>query len=147
MDLLECSQPLGRDAAFLLEAQTFAKLMRTPTAKAMVGIFLSNQQMRKKSKSQSAQGHKVQRAAVLGAGIMGGGVAYATAVKGMPVLLKDIAQKSLDIGIAEAQKLFAKQIEGGRLPAAKAEHMLGSITPLLEFKDFETVDMVVEAVV
>lgn len=147
VDLLERSQPLARDAAFLLEAETFAKLMKTPTAKAMVGIFLSNQKIRKKSKSQSSQGRKVERAAVLGAGIMGGGVAYTTAVKGMTVLLKDIAPKSLGIGIAEARKLLAKQVEGGRLPAAKAEQILGSITPLLEFKDFETVDVVVEAVV
>lgn len=147
VDLLERSQPLGRDAAFLLEAETFAKLMRTPTAKAMVGIFLSNQQIRKKSKSQSARGRKAQRAAVLGAGIMGGGVAYTTAIKGMPVLLKDIAQKSLDIGIGEARKLLAKQVEGGRLSAEKAEQLLGSITPMLEFRDFETVDVVVEAVV
>lgn len=147
VDLMERSAPLARDDAIRLEAETFGKLMKTSTAKAMVGIFLSGQQLRKKSKSHSEQGRRVQRAAVLGAGIMGGGVAYTTAAQGMPVLLKDVAQRPLDIGIGEARKLLSKQVEGGRLLPAKAEQILASITPLLEFKDFDTVDVVVEAVV
>ncbi|MGQ0619329.1 MAG: fatty acid oxidation complex subunit alpha FadB [Panacagrimonas sp.] len=146
-DLIERSAPLRRDAAFALEAQTFATLMSSPTAKAMVAIFLSNQQLKKLSKARGTGGRKIGHAAVLGAGIMGGGVAYTTAVRGMPVLLKDIAQAQLDLGMNEARKLLARQVETGKLKTEQAARILGSIEPILAFERFERADIVVEAVV
>ncbi|MDE9567457.1 fatty acid oxidation complex subunit alpha FadB, partial [Xenorhabdus bovienii] len=68
-----------------------------------------------------------QHAAVLGAGIMGGGIAYQSARKGIPVLMKDINQKALDLGINEAAKLLNKQFERGRLDAMKMAKILSSI--------------------
>lgn len=147
VDLLERSAELTRDNAFSLEAETFAKLVKTPTAKAMVAVFLSGQELKKKTRVQGREGRKIGRAAVLGAGIMGGGIAYTTAVKGMPVLLKDIAQSALDLGTGEARKLLGKQVEGGRLKPGQAEAVLASIVPTLALDGFETVDIVVEAVV
>jgi 3-hydroxyacyl-CoA dehydrogenase/enoyl-CoA hydratase/3-hydroxybutyryl-CoA epimerase/enoyl-CoA isomerase len=58
---------------------------------------------------RAAKGMKV--AAVLGAGIMGGGIAYQTASKGTPIIMKDIASKALDLGMGEATKLLSKQVE------------------------------------
>lgn len=145
IDLLASCSPLSRDASFAHEAAGMATLVHTPTAKALVGIFLASQQIKKKTHAQASAA--VKRSAVLGAGIMGGGIAYTTAVRGMPVLLKDIAQPALDLGIGEARKLLAKQIEGGRMKPDKAEAILASITPMLEFEQFDTADIVVEAVV
>ena len=147
VDLLERSAPLTRDKAFEEEAASFAQLAQTATAKSLVGIFRANQQLKKIVKAQAGAGRKINRAAVLGAGIMGGGIAYTTAVKGMPVLLKDIAQSQLDLGVDEAKKLLAKQVEGGRLAQDKAAAILASIKPTLEFAEFDSVDVVVEAVV
>lgn len=146
-DLLERSAPLSRDAAFAEEAQSFVKLMQSPTAKAMVAIFLSNQQLKKLSKAQIAGSRRIRHAAVLGAGIMGGGVAYTTAARGMPVLLKDIAQAQLDLGMNEARKLLGRQVEAGKLKSEQAQAVLGSIEPMLAFERFERADIVVEAVV
>ena len=147
VDLLQDCAALSRDAAFAQEAQAFARLIQTPAARALVGTFLAGQQLKKKNRNQAASSRRVQRVGVLGAGIMGGGIAYASAVKGMPVLLKDVAQKALDLGTGEARKLLGKQVDSGRLQAQRAEAILASISPQLDFHSFETVDVVVEAVV
>jgi 3-hydroxyacyl-CoA dehydrogenase/enoyl-CoA hydratase/3-hydroxybutyryl-CoA epimerase/enoyl-CoA isomerase len=57
----------------------------------------------------------VERAAVLGAGIMGGGIAYQSALKGVPIRMKDINQAGLDLGLSEANKLLAKRVSRGRM--------------------------------
>ncbi len=145
--LLERGAGLTRDAAIDAEIETFATLAQTATAKAMVGIFIADQQLRKQSRALARAAKPLRKAAVLGAGIMGGGIAYTTALKGLPVVMKDIAQRSLDLGMGEARKLLDKQVEAGRLPAPTAESILASISPTLEFSGFETVDIVVEAVV
>jgi 3-hydroxyacyl-CoA dehydrogenase/enoyl-CoA hydratase/3-hydroxybutyryl-CoA epimerase/enoyl-CoA isomerase len=103
--------------------------------------------LKKKNKSQAGASRRVQSVGVLGAGIMGGGIAYASAVKGMAVRLKDVAQKALDLGTGEARKLLAKQVEGGRLKAEQAEGILASIVPQLDFAGYDALDVVVEAVV
>jgi 3-hydroxyacyl-CoA dehydrogenase / enoyl-CoA hydratase / 3-hydroxybutyryl-CoA epimerase / enoyl-CoA isomerase len=146
-DLIERCAPLSRNAALQQEALAFAKLAQTDTAKALVGVFMAGQHLRKHSKLQSRATHPVRRAAVLGAGIMGGGIAYTTALKGLPVVMKDIAQSQLDLGMNEARKLLGRQRDGGRLDAARADSVLAAISPTLDYEHFAEVDVVVEAVV
>ncbi|MFL7053066.1 3-hydroxyacyl-CoA dehydrogenase NAD-binding domain-containing protein [Vibrio cyclitrophicus] len=69
---------------------------------------------------------------MLGAGIMGGGIAYQSALKGVPVLMKDIAQ-SLDLGLDEASKLLNSRLQRGRIKADKVAKVLTSITPSLHY--------------
>lgn len=147
VELLERCAPLDRDQALKLEADTGAYLMGTQTAQALVAVFVSNLALKKIIKGQSGGGRPVKRAAVLGAGIMGGGVAYTSALKGTPVLLKDIAQPALDLGMREAQKLLSRQVVGHRLSQAQADAIHASIVPTLTLDEFGTVDIVVEAVV
>ena len=68
---------------------------------------------RKKSKKKSKK--KIKQAAVLGAGIMGGGIAYQAAYKGTPIVMKDIRDDALALGMNEAGKLLSKQVEKGRI--------------------------------
>src|SRR3546814_17067835 len=75
--------------------------------------------------------------------IMGGGSSYQSASKGVPVIMKDIADKALDLGIEEANKLLSKQV-GKKLTAEKAGHILSTIRPTLNYGDFQTIDIVVE---
>jgi 3-hydroxyacyl-CoA dehydrogenase/enoyl-CoA hydratase/3-hydroxybutyryl-CoA epimerase/enoyl-CoA isomerase len=89
----------------------------------------------------------VKRAAVLGAGIMGGGISYQSASKGIPVLMKDVAPRALEAGMGEAVKLLEKQVERGRLTTGNMARVLAGITPVLSYGDFGGVDFVVEAVV
>jgi 3-hydroxyacyl-CoA dehydrogenase / enoyl-CoA hydratase / 3-hydroxybutyryl-CoA epimerase / enoyl-CoA isomerase len=137
----------GRDDALKIEAAGFAKLAKTTVADALIGLFLNDQLLKKKAKAAQKIAHPVKQAAVLGAGIMGGGIAYQSASKGTPIIMKDIADKQLDLGMSEANKLLAKQVERKRLTPEKAGAVLSTIRPTLNYGDFGNVDIVVEAVV
>lgn len=136
-----------RDGALALACRDFAALARTSVADALVGIFLNDQVIKRKAKAYGKAGRRVTRAAVVGAGIMGGGISYQNARKGTPVVMKDIADKALELGISEANKLLSREVERGRLTPDQAGHILGTIRPTLNYGDFRTVDLVVEAVV
>ena len=145
--VMEKAAGMGRDDALREEARGIAKMSQTPTAKNLVGLFLGDQLLSKKAKGLAKQGGKVERAAVLGAGIMGGGIAYQSAAKGTPIIMKDIAQAGLDLGLSEAGKLLSKQVERGRMTSAEMAGVLAKIQPSLGYDGFDSVDVVVEAVV
>ena len=147
IELLKRAAPLSRDAALQLEHHEFAKIARTQAAASLVQLFINDQAIKKKGKAYAKIARKVQRAAVLGAGIMGGGIAYTSAVRGIPVVMKDISQKALDLGIAEAGKLLNKQVSSGRMQSEKADAVLASIRPTLDYVSFESADVVIEAVI
>lgn len=148
---IECIQSaaaMGRDEALQVEAQGFAKAASTSVAESLVGIFINDQLIGKKAKQWAKKADKkVARAAVLGAGIMGGGIAYQSALKGTPIKMKDINQDGLDLGLSEANKLLAKQVNRGRMKVEKMGQILADIDPTLSYDDFDSVDIVVEAVV
>jgi len=147
IELLKRAAPLSRDAALKLEHHEFAKIARTQAAASLVQLFINDQAIKKKGKAYAKIARKVQRAAVLGAGIMGGGIAYTSAVRGIPVVMKDISQKALDLGVAEAGKLLNKQVSSGRMQSEKAHAVLASIRPTLDYVSIESADVVIEAVV
>ncbi len=138
----------GRDEALQIEAEGFAKMALTPVAQSLVGIFINEQLLSKKAKSwEKKADKKITRAAVLGAGIMGGGIAYQSALKGVPIKMKDIAQKGIDLGLSEANKLLSKRVERKKLTAAEMGDVLNRIEPALTYDGFDQTDIVVEAVV
>jgi 3-hydroxyacyl-CoA dehydrogenase/enoyl-CoA hydratase/3-hydroxybutyryl-CoA epimerase/enoyl-CoA isomerase len=136
-----------RDEALAIEAAAFARIAKTPTAHALVSVFLGDQAVKKIAKKHAKAARPVRRAAVLGAGIMGGGISYQSASKGVPVLMKDVAPKALEAGLAEAVKLLEKQVERGKLTTGQMAKVLAGITPTLSYGDFGAMDFVVEAVV
>ena len=138
---------MNRDDALREEARGIAKMAGTLAAKNLIGLFLSDQMLAKSGKSLAKKAGKVERAAVLGAGIMGGGIAYQSALKGTPIIMKDIAQAGIDLGLAEASKLLSKQVERGRMSVAEMAGVLNKIQPALSYDGFDNVDIVVEAVV
>ncbi|MBA1272715.1 fatty acid oxidation complex subunit alpha FadB [Stutzerimonas azotifigens] len=137
----------GRDKALEVEAAGFVKLAKTSVAQSLVGLFLSDQELKKKAKAYDKQAREVKLAAVLGAGIMGGGIAYQSALKGTPILMKDIREEGIQMGLDEASKLLGKRVEKGRLTPAKMAEALNAIRPTMSYGDFGHVDIVVEAVV
>merc|ERR1719161_370304 len=88
----------------------------------------------------------LKKVGILGAGLMGGGIAMCFAQKGVPVVLKDAKQEWLDDGVKKIQALWGAQAKRGRLTEAKFKQLMGLITPTLDYKDFGDVDMVIEAV-
>jgi 3-hydroxyacyl-CoA dehydrogenase/enoyl-CoA hydratase/3-hydroxybutyryl-CoA epimerase/enoyl-CoA isomerase len=147
VELLQQAAVCTRDEAIRLEAREFAKVAKTQGAASLVRIFINDQALKKKGKTEASLSRPIKRAAVLGAGIMGGGIAYTTAVRKTPVIMKDIAQKALDLGTSEASNLLARQVQTGRLDQTRADAVLASIKPQLDYSEFDSVDVVVEAVV
>jgi len=145
--VMEKAAGMSRDDALREEARGIAKMAGTLAAKNLIGLFLGDQLLAKSGKSLAKKAGKVERAAVLGAGIMGGGIAYQSALKGTPIIMKDIAQAGIDLGLAEAGKLLSKQVERGRMSVADMTGVLNKIQPSLSYDGFDHVDIVVEAVV
>ena len=136
-----------RDEALAIENKYFVTLAKTDVAKSLVGIFLNDQYIKGQAKQAAKAGEPTSKAMVLGAGIMGGGIAYQSALKGVPVLMKDISDASLDLGMGEAAKLLNKQLERGRIDGLGMAKVLSGITPSLHYAGAEQSDIVVEAVV
>jgi len=139
----------SRDKALVVEMKEFIKVAKTDVTKSLVGLFLNDQYIKGKSKKQAKQGADVKKAAVLGAGIMGGGIAYQSASKNVPIIMKDIRQAGIDQGMSEAAKLTAKLVKRGKIDESQMAEVLSNITPTLSYgeADFANVDVVVEAVV
>jgi 3-hydroxyacyl-CoA dehydrogenase/enoyl-CoA hydratase/3-hydroxybutyryl-CoA epimerase/enoyl-CoA isomerase len=145
---IEKGATMGRDGAQQVEAEVFAELASGEVARSLVGVFLADQLLAKKARAWSKKADApVTRAAVLGAGIMGGGIAYQSAYSGVPIKMKDIAQAGLDLGLGEANKLLSKRVERGRMKPAKMGEVLNHIEPTLSYDGFDQVDYVIEAVV
>jgi 3-hydroxyacyl-CoA dehydrogenase/enoyl-CoA hydratase/3-hydroxybutyryl-CoA epimerase/enoyl-CoA isomerase len=144
---IEKSANSPRAQALTIETKGFAKLAKTPQAEALIGIFLSSQALAKANRRFEKNTTPTQRAGVLGAGIMGGGIAFQSALKGVPILMKDIAEAGLQAGIAEADAQLVQRVERGRMQAAEMAHVLANIRPTLDYRGFNELDVVVEAVV
>lgn len=144
---IEAAAGMGRDAALQLETAAFVPLARSNEARALVGIFLNDQAVKAKAKKLTRDVETPKQAAVLGAGIMGGGIAYQSAWKGVPVVMKDISEQSLALGMGEAAKLLNKQLARGKIDGMKLASVIGTIQPTLHYAGFDRVDVVVEAVV
>jgi 3-hydroxyacyl-CoA dehydrogenase/enoyl-CoA hydratase/3-hydroxybutyryl-CoA epimerase/enoyl-CoA isomerase len=136
-----------RDGAIDIEAAAFAELAKTDVAESLIQVFMADQYLKKVSKKVTKGADKVSRAAVLGAGIMGGGIAYQSASKGTPIVMKDINDQALELGLNEASKLLNKQITRKRITPDQMAQTLNAIVPTLSYGDFGNVDLVVEAVV
>jgi len=147
VELMAHSVMLDRDSAQPLECEAFARIAKTQAADSLVRTFLSEQALKKLGRAHAAQAQPVRRVAVLGAGIMGGGIAYANALRGTPVRMKDIAEPALRLGMGEAAKQLAKQVKQGRRSQEQADAVLASITPQLDYQGFGDCDLVIEAIV
>lgn len=146
IDAIEKGATLDRAGAMAIENQIFAKLAKSNEATAQVGIFLADQLVKSKAKKHVKAASKVEQAAVLGAGIMGGGIAYQSAYKGTPITMKDVNQAALELGLNEASSLLNKQLERGRINGKKMAGVLNNIVPTLSNDSLATADVIVEAV-
>ncbi len=147
VEVMQRAATKGRDAALLIEHQGFIKLAKSSVAENLVQMFLNDQFLAGRAKQHLAGAKPVHSAAVLGAGIMGGGIAYQSALKGTPILMKDVVQAGLDLGVTEVRKLLDKGVSRGKLDTNSMVNALSAIRPTLDYAGFEKVDFVIEAVI
>ncbi|MFJ3160409.1 3-hydroxyacyl-CoA dehydrogenase NAD-binding domain-containing protein [Streptomyces kanasensis] len=136
------------ESACVIESRYFTELVTGRTAKNMIQAFFFDLQAVNagRSRPQGVEPHTVRRAAVLGAGMMGAGIAYACAKAGIEVVLKDVSAQAAAQGKAYSEKLCAKAVERGRTTREKADALLARIHPTAEVADLAGCDAVIEAV-
>ncbi len=147
LDAMEKHATAARDEASGIECQAFTEVVRTDAAPNLVGLFLNDQTLKREARQYEKSARPVNSAAVLGAGIMGGGIACQAALKGTPIVMKDIKQEAVDQGLDEARKLLVKRVERGRATPDDLAAALNRINPTLSYHDVGGAEIVVEAVV
>ncbi len=136
------------DAALRIESRYFAKTLMTPQAKAMIRtLFMSMDQLGKGAARPKIDGKFAPgKVAVIGAGMMGAGIAYVQAMAGIPTVLIDISQEAADKGLGYSRKLLDKAVGRGKMAQERADSVLSLITPTNDYAQVEGSDLVVEAV-
>jgi 3-hydroxyacyl-CoA dehydrogenase/enoyl-CoA hydratase/3-hydroxybutyryl-CoA epimerase len=136
------------DAGLRIEARYFVKLLQEPASRNMIrSLFLSMQDLGKGARRpQSEPRTEVKTLGVLGAGVMGGGIAYVSAAAGIDVVLVDATIEKANAGRDHAAQTIDKQIEKGRSTPEKKAEILGRIHPTADFADLKNVDFIIEAV-
>lgn len=136
------------DTALRIESRYFTQLATGQISKNMIGTFWHGLNAIKSGASRPADIAKWQakKVGVLGAGMMGAGIAYATATKGIAVVLKDISLENAEKGKAYSHKLLDKRVQQGRLTAEKRDQILALIVPTATAADLHDCDLIIEAV-
>jgi 3-hydroxyacyl-CoA dehydrogenase / enoyl-CoA hydratase / 3-hydroxybutyryl-CoA epimerase len=136
------------DQALRVESRYFAKILRSPEAAAMIrSLFLSMQELNKGARRPAEVPAKpIKKIGVLGAGFMGAGIAYVSALAGIDVVLIDRDQQAADKGKAHSEKLMTNQVNRGRATAADRDAVLARITPTPDYAGLKDCDLIIEAV-
>ncbi|MFJ5029693.1 3-hydroxyacyl-CoA dehydrogenase NAD-binding domain-containing protein [Streptomyces sp. NPDC088560] len=136
------------ETAITIETRYFTELVTGQTAKNMIQAFFFDLQAVNSgaNRPKGVESRTVRKVAVLGAGMMGAGIAYSCARAGIDVVLKDVSAEAAAKGKAYSEKLCAKAVAKGRTSQEKADALLARITPTGEAADLAGCDAVIEAV-
>lgn len=136
------------DTASRIETRYFTDLVVNQQAKNMIQAFFFDLQAINSGslRPQGIERWQATKVAVLGAGMMGAGIAYSCARAGMQVVLKDVTPEAAERGRAYTEKLNAKGVERGKISQEKADELLARITPTADAADLAGCDLVIEAV-
>lgn len=148
IDVIEQSYRGNLDEAYANEAEALGELLTSPGSQNLVRVFLLSQQAKRALPAETMEAaSEVRKAAVLGAGVMGGAIAELIASNDVPVVLKDIDQGALDSGLKHAAELLRKAASARVFSEEEAGLKLALIHGTLEYEGFDDVDLVIEAVV
>lgn len=150
-EILNCAVEAARldfDTALRVESRGFTKLALTPQAKNMISTFFFdlNKVNGGASRPKGVEPQITNKLGVLGAGMMGQGIAYCSAMAGIEVVLNDISQQAADKGKAYTEALLAKRVSRGRMSEEKKQQVLDLIKPTADYSDLQGCDLIIEAV-
>ena len=147
IDAIAATARLNFADGMAFERDRFDECLRGAQSRAMIHVFFGERAVAKiPSLPKGTATLAIRRAAVVGAGLMGGGIAMCFANAGIPVLLKEMTQGALDRGIATIRRNYESSVAKGHLGAAQAEQRLAVIEPTLSYDGFSEADIAVEAV-
>src|SRR5690349_18571361 len=136
------------DTATRIESRYFVSLVTGQVAKNMIQAFFLDLQYINSggSRPDGIAKQEIRKIGVLGAGMMGAGIAYVSAKAGFEVVLKDVSIEAAQKGKGYSEKLEAKALERGKTTQERSDALLARITPTADAADFKGVDFVIEAV-
>jgi 3-hydroxyacyl-CoA dehydrogenase/enoyl-CoA hydratase/3-hydroxybutyryl-CoA epimerase len=139
---------LPMDQALRVESRYFAHILRSPQAAAMIrSLFVSLQEINKGARRPAAVPRRTfRKIGVLGAGFMGGGIAYVSALVGLDVVLIDRDPETAAKGKTHSQALMDEQVKRGRATAAERDALLQRIEPTADYVALKDCDLIIEAV-
>jgi len=148
LDVAVSAMRVDFDTAMRIESRNFTALAQTPQAKNMITTFFfqMNQINGGASRPAGIEPQITKKVGVLGAGMMGQGIAYVSAMAGIEVILKDISQEAAEKGKSYSEKLLQKRVAQGRMTEAKAQAVLDLIKPTAANEDLKGCDLIIEAV-
>ena len=147
VDAIEACVTLDFDAGSRREIELFADCVLSVESKAMRHLFFAEREVgRITDVPKDTPARTIVRAAVVGAGTMGGGIAMAYANAGIPVLLKDVDQAALDRGMSVIRRNYESTVAKGRMTTEAMHRTFALITPTTTYDGFGDVDIAVEAV-
>ena len=142
---VRASVELDQLKAYKTEAEGFATLVMSDESKALRGIFFATTEMKKEWRNDDAPA--IAKAAVLGGGLMGAGIAHVSAVKaGVPVRIKDVAEKGISNAMNYSYKILDKKQKRRILSKADLQQTMNRITGTTDYSGFKHIDIVIEAV-
>ncbi len=135
------------DTALRIEARWFTRVMLDPSSEAMIrSLFLNKEALEKGANRPEAPDQKVQRLGVIGAGMMGAGIAHVAAVAGIEVVLVDATREAAERGKAQSAALLDKEVSRRRRSAESRDEILARITATDDHSALAGADLIVEAV-
>jgi 3-hydroxyacyl-CoA dehydrogenase/enoyl-CoA hydratase/3-hydroxybutyryl-CoA epimerase len=136
------------ETALRLESRALAKLMTGINARAMINTFFFNLNAIKSGQSRpgNAPRFKPAKVGLLGAGMMGAGIAYSQASKGIVTVLKDVSQEKADLGKSYSAKITQGRVDKGRMKPEEQQKILDLIQPTGDVADLKDCDLIIEAV-
>lgn len=148
MDVAFQASMLDLDTALRIEGREFARVATQPVAKNMINAFFFqlNQVNGGASRPKNIAKRKVKKIGILGAGMMGQGIAFVSAMAGIEVVLKDTSQAAAEQGKRYSEMLLNKRVKRGQMDDEKAQAVLSLIKATAENQDLQGCDLIVEAV-
>jgi 3-hydroxyacyl-CoA dehydrogenase len=147
VDAVEAAVMLPFAEGLKKEAELFQECLFSDQSKALIHVFFGERTVTKvPGLTKDTPVTPIKRAAVVGAGTMGAGIAMTYANAGIPVILKETAQEFLDRGFERIRKNYAAAVEKGRLTQQQVNQRLAQIQPTLSYEHFQQADIIVEAV-
>ncbi|MFN3144135.1 MAG: 3-hydroxyacyl-CoA dehydrogenase NAD-binding domain-containing protein [Paracoccaceae bacterium] len=135
------------DAAIRIEARWFTHVLLDPTSSAMIrSLFVNKEALEKGANRPAVPDQKVAKVGILGAGMMGAGIAYVSANAGIEVVLIDQAQEAADRGKAYSEGILDKGIQRKKVTPEKKDQVLSRITATTDYAALAGCDLIVEAV-
>ena len=146
LKVLETGLSEGSSSGYAAEARAFGELAMTPQSKALRGIFFASTDI-KKDPGADAAPLPLRSAAVLGGGLMGGGIAYVAVSKaGLPVRIKDINAAGINHALKYSYDLLDQKVRRRHIRAGERDRQLAMVTGATDYQGFSQRDVVIEAV-